>query len=156
MSTASAQFEDLLHQEHMLADALHQQLELERDALAANDLQALQELQQHSAQAVENLRTHAAARLQWMQDHDLPISSECLNHPLVATAANIHRLWYDLEIQYHRNQTLSAALADVVLAARHRTQQKLKILRGQHNDPHLYNNKGTTSGLNHGQGFIQA
>lgn len=156
MNPDTALFETLLQQEHILAEQLYQLMQQEQQALAAEDLQALQELQPLSADALEQLRLHASNRLQWMQDHDLPHSAACLQHPSMQTAANIHRLWHALDLQYQHNQTLATTLSEVILSARHRTQQKLKILRGQQNDPHLYNVRGQTSRLKQGQGYIQA
>lgn len=156
MSQNNDTLASLLKQELTLAVQLHQLMEQEQSALGANDLQALQELQPQSAQTVEQLRNQADLRLQWMKDQQLPLAAACLDHPSLQPAANIRRLWQTLEQQYLRNQKLSETLAEIVLTARFRTQQKLKILRGQQNDPHLYNGKGQANHVPKGQGYIQA
>ena len=155
MSQDNDTLASLLEQELTLAVQLHQLMEQEHTALGANDLQALQELQPQSARQVEQLRNLASDRLQWMKDRQLPLASSCLDHPSLQPAANLRRLWQMLEEQYLRNQKLSEILSEIVLTARFRTQQKLKILRGQQNDPHLYNDKGKASSLKQGQGYIQ-
>ena len=146
---------EYLEQEYQLADQLYRLMQQERDALATNDLRALQDLQQQSASAVERLKQQASLRLQWMQEKQLPLASACLDHPSLQAHTPLRTLWQRLEQQYQRNQTLSESLADIVLTARYRTQQKLKILRGQQNDPHLYNDKGEASRLRQGHGYIQ-
>lgn len=155
MTADAEHLADYLEQEYQLAEHLYRLMQQEQDALASHDLRALQELQQQSASAVNQLQTQATLRLQWMQEQHYPLAAACLDHPSLQPAANLRRLWTRLEKQYQLNQTLSAVLAEVVLSARHRTQQKLKILRGQQNDPHLYNDKGEASRLRQGQGYIQ-
>ncbi|UXD88278.1 flagellar protein FlgN [Thalassolituus hydrocarboniclasticus] len=155
MRTDTEQFAAFLQTELELATGIHTILEQERDALAASDLQSLQTLQQEKTLCLHQLQEHAANRLQWMKKSNLPQSAQCLQHPDIAAAANIPPLWQKLEEQYKQNQKLSIQLSDIVLHARHRTLQKLKILRGQQNDPHLYNDKGKASSLKQGQGYIQ-
>lgn len=155
MSTDIAQFSAFLQTELELTAEIHAVLERERDALAATDLHYLQQLQQKKTHCLQRLQEHAEQRLQWMKESGLPQSAQCLLHPDIATEANIHRLWFEVENQYQKNQHLSLQLSDIVLHARHRTLQKLKILRGQHNDPHLYDDKGKASSLKQGQGYIQ-
>ncbi|MCD8522554.1 MAG: flagellar protein FlgN [Saccharospirillaceae bacterium] len=155
MSTDIAQFSAFLQTELELTSGIHAILERERDALATTDLPGLQQLQQEKTLCLRQLQEHAEKRLQWMKDSGLPQSAQCLRHPDIAAAATISPLWHALESQYQKNQTLSVQLSDIVIQARHRTQQKLKILRGQHNDPHLYNDKGKASSLTQGQGYIQ-
>ena len=156
MSQDNDTLASLLEQELALAVQLHQLMEQEHTALGANDLQALQELQPRSARQVEQLSNLASDRLQWMKDQQLPLAASCLDHPSLQPAANLRRLWQALEAQYLSNRQLSETLAEIVLAARFRTQQKLKILRGQQNDPHLYNGKGEAKNVQKGQGYIQA
>ncbi|MCB2385238.1 flagellar export chaperone FlgN [Thalassolituus alkanivorans] len=155
MSTDIALFAAFLQTELELTTGIHAILEQERDALANNDLQGLQTLQQEKALCLRQLQDHAEQRLLWMKASGLPQSAQCLQHPDIAAAANIRLLWSNLENQYKQNQKLSVQLSDIVLHARHRTLQKLKILRGQQNDPHLYNDKGKASSLKQGQGYIQ-
>lgn len=148
-------FASLLRREYELAWQLHKLMEQEKDALADHNLQALNDLRHQSTVAIEQLRTQAGSRLQWMQHRQLPLSAACLDDPALQPATQLIPLWDQLESQYLHNRTLSETLAEVVLSARYRTQQKLKILRGQQNDPHLYNDKGEASRLRHGQGYIQ-
>ncbi len=155
MSTDIAQFSAFLQTELELVTGIHTILERERDALSASDIQSLQSLQEEKTLCLRQLQEQAAKRLHWMKSSGLPQSAQCLQHPDIAAAASIRPLWFGLEKQYKKNQTLSVQLSDIVLHARHRTLQKLKILRGQQNDPHLYNDKGKASSLKQGQGYIQ-
>ena len=156
MSADTEYFAAMLSQELELTQQIHGILQQEKEALRANDLPVLQQLQQSSGHSLNRLKEHAAGRLQWMASHGLPHSSACLDHPDLQQAANIRLLWQQLEAQYRTNQSLSQQLSDIVLGARQQTIQKLKILRGRENDPHLYDNKGNASNLNQGQGYIQA
>ena len=156
MSIQPGNLEALLDEELTLTRDIHGILEQEKSAIGGSDLATLHSLQQTSALRLSQLKEHANARLQWMQSHGLPLNANCLQHPDLAAAANLHRLWTQLEAQYRSNQTLSRQLSEIVLTARQRTLQKLRILRGQHNDPHLYDGKGKASSLKNGQGYIQA
>ncbi|MDK2779471.1 MAG: flagellar export chaperone FlgN [Pseudomonadota bacterium] len=156
MSIDTQHFASLLDQELTTARDIHGLMLQEKDALSANDLNTLQQLQQTKAARLQTLKDTAQTRLQWMQDQHLDSSAICLSHPDIRRAANIGHLWQELESQYHSNRTLSQQLSDIVLTARHRTLQKLKILRGRQNDPHLYDNKGNANNLSQGQGYIQA
>ncbi|WP_430459847.1 flagellar export chaperone FlgN [Thalassolituus sp. LLYu03] len=156
MSLDTGRLAQMLDEELLLTRDIHGILQQEKEALRSNDLDSLHSLQQSSTLRLSQLKDHAGQRLHWMQTNHLPCNADCLNHPDVAPAANIHRLWTQLEAQYRTNQTLSQQLSDIVLGARQRTLQKLRILRGQQNDPHLYDGKGKASSLNKGQGYIQA
>lgn len=156
MSTDTGNLEKMLAEELNLTREIHGILLQERQALTDSDLNALQDLRKTSTLRLSLLKEHARTRLQWMQAQDLPCNATCLQHPAIAAAANIHHLWQQLEAQYRDNQLLSQQLSEIVLSARQRTLQKLRILRGQQNDPHLYDVKGKASSLNKGYGYIQA
>ena len=155
MSIDTQHFATLLDQELDIARQIHDLMQQERGAIRANDIATLQHLQYTSSQHLQQLRDHACGRLQWMQQAGLDTPEQCLNHPDIRAAANIGRLWQDLDQQYARNRQLSQQLCDIVLSARHRTVQKLKILRGRDNDPHLYNDQGKENHLNNGRGYIE-
>jgi len=156
MSIDTESLASLMAEELTLAQTIFDLLTREKTALKDNDLPALQALRQQNASHLTELKRVAAQRLQWLRQHDLPHSAASLEHPTLAQAANVHRLWQALEAQYRSNQTLSQQLSEIVLTARQRTLQKLRILRGQQNDPHLYDGNGKASSLGKGQGYIQA
>lgn len=146
---------ELLQQEHKIAVALHNLLQHEEKTLVSDDLPLLEEQQGKHQGLVKQLQDHAEKRLQWMQDNNLPLSSECLLHPAIEQEATISRLWHTLSDQYLLNQDLSAKLAEVTLGLRHRTQQKLNILHGRKNEPNVYNKSGKTNSNVQGLGSIQ-
>lgn len=149
-------FAQYLSSELQLTSALHQLLEQELAALSDNQLESLSSLQQEKSQQLQQLQQQANKRLQWMTEQQLPHSSTCLERPDLAADANITSLWQQLADSYKANQHTSAILTELVLTARHRTQQQLNILHGKQNDPHLYNANGKTNGVSQGQGYIQA
>lgn len=149
-------FARLLSSELDTATELHSLLSFELDALNSGNSDALGDLNPAKHQLLMQLRQQASERLTWMSDQQLPHSSDCLKRNELATDTEIVRLWHDLGDCYDNNRNLSAQLAEVVLALRFRTQQKLKILHAQHNDPHLYNEKGKASGVSRGYRSIEA
>lgn len=156
MPQDTAHFARLLSSELDTASELHTLLQQELDALNSGNSAALGELNPAKQQLLMQLRQQASERLTWMSDQQLPHSSECLQRKDIATQPEIIRLWHMLSDAYEHNRDLSARLAEVVLALRFRTQQKLKILHAQHNDPHLYNEKGKASGVSRGYRSIEA
>lgn len=147
---------ELLTQELTCAQNMMALLEQEKTALANDDLQALQALQQQSLNELQSLQDQASKRLAWFEQHQFPHSPEFLTHPDVVNAPEIVALWQALEAQYLQNRTMSEKLSDLVLTARYRTQQKLKILRGHENTANLYDEKGQAGNTKPGAGYIKA
>lgn len=149
-------FAQYLSSELQLTSALHQLLEQELAALSNNQLEPLTALQTEKSQQLKHLQQQASERLKWMEDNELPLSSACLERPEIAANANLISLWHQLADSYKANQHTSAILTELVLTARHRTQQQLNILHGKQNDPQLYSAEGKAKGFSQGQGYIQA
>lgn len=149
-------FSQLLQSELQLTSDLQQVLELEMAALRANDLGPISELQPQKAELLQQIKQQAAIRLDWLTEHNLPHSVDCLQRPELADQAEIQTLWQQLHDSYSNNQQLSERLSELVLTARKRTIDRLNILRGRKNDPHLYNSSGKASGLNKGFGYTRA
>ncbi|ASP40626.1 hypothetical protein CHH28_19000 [Bacterioplanes sanyensis] len=156
MSLNIEPFARYLHTELELTTALHQLLVQELDVLKQQQLEELKALQPQKQQLLQDIQACAEQRLGWMTEHQLPHSPDCLEHPDIVNSGEIQPLWQQLASQYDANRHLSETLSDLVLKARYRTQQKLQILRGGNNDPHLYNEHGKTKGVNSGQGYVQA
>lgn len=156
MAVNIAYFTELLEQEQQLVQKVYQLLQQEEQALTDNHLAQLQALQEQQQRSVTQLQQHAEQRLQWMQSQELPLSSECLLHPVIAQEENISRLWHTLSEQYLQNQKLSAKLAETTLGLRYRTQQKLNILHGRNNESDLYNKSGKPHSKTTGLSSIQA
>lgn len=156
MPLDTAHFVRLLSSELDTATRLHDLLSQELDTLNTGDSAALQALNPAKQELLTLLRQQASERLSWMTASQLPHSAECLEAPDIATEPDIIDLWQHLAARYETNRDLSARLGDLVLAMRFRTQQKLKILHAQQNDPHLYNQQGQASGVSRGFRSIEA
>lgn len=155
MATNATHFKELLQQEHSIAAALYDLLLDEEKTIANNKLPQITDQKKQHQLLVTQLQEQAEKRLQWMQDNQLPLSSECLLDPAIQQEATIDRLWHTLSEQYLLNQKLSAKLAEVTLGLRHRTQQKLNILHGRNNEPSVYNKSGKTNPNMQGLNSIQ-
>jgi len=151
MPMDTARFLELLSSELDTANMLHSLLTQELSALDQGDAGALEALNPAKQQLLNQLRGQASERLNWMSHQQLPHSSECLTATGIAAEPDIIDRWHELAACYEQNRSLSSSLGELVLALRFRTQQKLKILHAQHNDPHLYNEQGKASG--HSRGF---
>ncbi len=131
-------------------------LKQELEAVSHHRTSELDTLNPAKEQQVALLKQLARARLQWMKDHQLPLSAECLKHEAIQNNSEIHPLWQQLAAQYEANRQISERLSEMVLALRFRAEQKLRILHARQNDPHLYNEYGKTSGANPGLNSIEA
>lgn len=150
------QFAQQLAAELSLTTALQTLLKEESQALVSQNIEQLQALQPTKQALLQNIQQTAASRLRWMEENHLPASPQCLEHPEVQSHADIATTWQALAASYEFNRDYSEHLSDLVLKARYRTQQQLKILHGRQNDSHLYNQEGKASGLNRGKGYVQA
>lgn len=149
-------FQTLLVQEQVLAEALNSLLNQEQNALSNDDLESLESLQKHKKTALADLQQQAQQRLQWLEQHQLPISAQCLLEFSQPQQEKLQPLWSQLEEIYQQNQQLSARLSDMVLILRHRTQNKINILHGKTKDTTLYNQQGLPHGAGLGKQSIQA
>lgn len=156
MTLDTSELMTLLKQEFASLQQLNQHLKQEKVALEHNDLAQLEALQAQKSTALMLLQQHAEARLQWLTKHELPLSSECLNHFHDEEAAPLMALWQNLADKYDHNQRLSATLSEIVLILRHTTQKQIKILHGQFNDAPVYNQLGKKNGQGLGKQSIQA
>jgi flagellar biosynthesis/type III secretory pathway chaperone len=142
MSLDTETFTRLLSSELDTSRELHNLLQQEVVALNDNQPSELERLNPLKQTAVVNLRAAAGRRLQWMTDNNLLHSPKSIEHPDLQQTPIALELWQALAAQYETTRQLSASLNEMVLTMRFRTQQKLKILHAQHNDPHLYNENG--------------
>ena len=156
MATDTLLLTQHLQSELELTTALQSLLRQELTAIRDNQLDTLSRLQQHKQQLLQQLQPQANLRLEWLAEHNLPQDNSCLQRPELTAADDIHQLWHQLENSYTDNQQLSLTLSDLVLTMRKRTIDRLNILRGGQNDPHLYNSNGRASGLNKGLGYTRA
>jgi len=156
MSLDTALLARLMSSELDTSRQLYSLLQQEMDAVTHYRTAELDTLNPAKEQQVTLLKQHAGERLQWMKDHELPLSPACLKHEEIRNAPDIHPLWQQLAAQYDANRQLSERLSEMVLALRYRAEQKLRILHAQHNDPHLYNANGKTAGTHPGFKSIEA
>ncbi|MEQ3693841.1 MAG: flagellar export chaperone FlgN [Alcanivorax sp.] len=156
MSLDTENFTRLLSSELDTSRELHNLLQQEVVALNDNQPSELERLNPLKQTAVANLRAAAGRRLQWMTDNNLLHSPKSIEHPDLQQTPIALELWQALAAQYETTRQLSASLNEMVLAMRFRTQQKLKILHAQHNDPHLYNENGRAANALRGKQSIEA
>ena len=156
MTLNTSKFLDLLQLEYSVALELTDYLQQEQQALTDNHIELLETLQTHKQATLSALQQQALQRIDWMEQHQLPLSSECLHSFSSKDAATISPLWKNLANSYQQNQQLSARLSEMVLILRHRTQQKINILHGKKNDSGLYNQSGQASTIGLGKQSIQA
>lgn len=156
MSLDTDLFARLLSSELDSSRHLHELLTQEVVALTKNQPAELEQLNPLKQTALADLRMAAGKRLQWMTDNNLLHSPKSIEHPELQNTPLILELWQSLAGQYETTRQLSATLNEMVLAMRFRTQQKLKILHAQHNDPHLYNENGRATNAHRGKQSIEA
>lgn len=156
MTLNTSKFLDLLQLEYSVALELTDYLQQEQQALTDNHIELLETLQTHKQVTLSTLQQQALQRIDWMEQHQLPLSSECLHSFSSKDAATISPLWKNLANSYQQNQQLSARLSEMVLILRHRTQQKINILHGKKNDSGLYNQSGQANTIGLGKQSIQA
>jgi len=156
MSLDTDEFARLLSSELDASRQLNELLQQELSVVTSHQPMALDTLNPAKEKQVAILRASAGLRLDWMEANQLPVSSECLDHPDIATCKVIATTWQQLAACYESNREISARLSELVLALRFRAEQKLKILHARHNDPHLYNDKGKAAGNSTGFKSIEA
>lgn len=161
MTDLNREFYEQLTSELEIARSLHQLLLTERQLLDPPDLKPLQTIQTEKKQQLEALRKTAEQRCKWLSLHDIPLDKHCINHPLLAGQTpedneRLLELWQELAAQFEENRRLTDVLGNIVLRARNRTQNLLKILHGQKNVPNLYNKSGHARAAQTGTGFAKA
>lgn len=153
MALQTAFLTELLTSEQQLAEQLHGQLQQQLAAIKHNRLSEFESLRQQSAALLIELQTQAQQRIAWLEQHNLPTNADSLTHPALQPLAP---LWQSTQQHYQKNQALANILNEVVLHARLRIQQRLKILLGKQNEPYLYDQKGGANHLQSSYGYTQA
>ncbi len=152
---ATQELSYLLKQELQLAHQLQEIMQEEFQAVETQQLEKLEKLTTHKASVLNQLQQSAEVRLQWMQQHGLPITSHCLTTAPLSECQQSKAWWQLLATTYEDNRQLSSRLADIVLTLKRRTQRKLDLLSGKPSDQVLYNQTGTTQGQQTGRGGIK-
>ena len=155
LQPATQELSYLLKQELQLAHQLQDIMQEEFQAVESQQLEKLEKLTTHKASVLNQLQQSAEARLQWMQQHGLPITSHCLTTVPLSECQQSKAWWQLLATTYEENRQLSSRLADIVLTLKRRTQRKLDLLSGKPSDQVLYNQTGTTQGQQTGRGGIK-
>lgn len=149
-------FEKLLLSELATGRLLQHCLQAEQTHLHTPDTQALQQDTARKAAILKKLSDMANNRLNWMSQQGLPLSDELTQHALLQDQPKLQRLWQELAAQYQTNRLTAENLSEQVLALRHRTQQQLKLLRGQNTETLTYTNTGNTRSSGDANGYISA
>ena len=155
INAATEELSQLLKIELKLAYQLQFLMQKEYQAIEQQQLKYLEELTTDKANILTQLQQDAHNRLQWMQDHGLPITSHCLSTPPLRDCPQCQALWHALADIYQDNRQQSNRLADIVLTLKRRTQRKLDLLSGKPSDAMLYNPSGTTHSQPTGRGGIK-
>jgi hypothetical protein len=150
------QLASLLLTELALGRLLQQQLDQEHEHLRQQNLSALEHGCQRKAALLQHLNTQANQRLDWMKAQQLPLAEHFLQHPAIREADNICQLWQQLAAQYRHNREHSEQLGELVLTARRRVQQRLRLLRGSSQSELVYTHKGKTNNSITPRGYLQA
>ncbi|MCY0965914.1 flagellar export chaperone FlgN [Parathalassolituus penaei] len=150
------QLANLLLNELALGRLLQQQLDQEREHLRQQDLVALEQDCRRKSALLQKMNGLANERLTWMSEHQLPLAEHFLQHPSIREADNICQLWQQLATQYRHNRACSEQMNELVLTARRRVQQRLRLLRGTPQSTLIYNSKGSTNSQSSSRGYLQA
>ncbi len=150
-----------LSQELAVASTLHRLLCEERELLDPPNIEALGQLQEEKTLQLDKLKALTEQRCRWLKHQQIPLDKDCFRHPLLqskdsAENQQLALLWQQLADQYTENRRLTDILSLIVLTARQRTQNLMKILRGQKNTPNLYNKSGQSQGTSAGLGYAKA
>lgn len=146
----------LLLTELALGRLLQEQLDREREHLRQQDLAALEQDCQRKSALLQHINRLANERLDWMSQRQLPLAEHFLHHPVICQADNICQLWQQLAAQYRFNRERSEQMNELVLTARRRVQQRLRLLRGAPQSTLVYTAKGTTNSQSSSRGYLQA
>jgi len=147
----------LLMEELSHARLLHHRLSCERELLKTPDPAGLQEMARRKSASLQHLSQLANKRLQWMQQHKLPLADEFLQHPSIMHSSTLVELWQQLATWYEKNRQLSQILSEIVLTNRLRVQKRLQILQGKKDQTTLlYNKQGHSQQGGGKNGYISA
>lgn len=152
----SSDFLNLLEQELLATQHITQLLQQEHEQITEQELDNFEALQAQKKIALTALRQQAQLRIQWLEQHNLPLSASALAHFNDQNTQYLHDLWQQLENSYQQNQQLSAKLGELVLILRHRAEQRIKILYGRTDESALYDQYGQAGNNGRGRQSIQA
>ena len=153
-------YQQLTH-ELEIAQTLHRLLTQERELLDPPQLHGLKDIQALKKQSLNELQQHSAQRCAWLKAQDISLDKHCIYHPKLQSEDSeqniaMEQLWQRLADQFVENRKLTDMLSNIVLQARQRTQNLLKILRGQKNAPNLYNKSGQAFNTANTNGYAKA
>lgn len=161
MTILHTEFKQRLMLELESAQALHQLLTQERELLDPPQLHALKAIQQKKQQQLQRLKKLTEERCSWLDQQQIPLDQHCIEHSLLRhqdeqQQAELVALWQQLADQFIENRKQTDVLSGIVLQARARTQNLLKILRGQKNAPNLYTKNGQAMNTDNSSGYAKA
>lgn len=161
MTSLYQEFKQQLMLELETAQTLHQLLTQERELLDPPELHALSALQKQKQKHLNHLKQLTDQRCAWLEKHQIPLNRECIHHNAirhedVQQQAELEALWQQLADLFVENRNLTDVLSNIVLTTRQRTQNLLKILRGQKNAPNLYTKRGQSLNTENSSGYAKA
>lgn len=140
------QLSSMLTAEQNAVNKLSEVLSAERHALSQRDLNQLRETAQAKKLALESLHHTVQQRLHFLSSQSLDASEQGFQS-IVASLPHQARIalnsqWQNLKTSFTALQENNQQNGQVIHQSRARTQAMLKILRGQINQPNLYNQTG--------------
>ena len=161
MTSLHQEFKQQLMLELETAQTLHQLLTKERELLDPPELHALKAIQKEKQQHLTKLKQLTDQRCEWLQQHQIPLDKHCIQHASLRhddeqQQTELEALWQQLADLFIENRKLTDILSGIVLRARQRTQNLLKILRGQKNAPNLYTKSGQSMSTENSNGYAKA
>ena len=161
MASLYQEFKQQLMLELETAQTLHQLLTQERELLDPPELHALKAIQKQKQHHLSKLKQLTDQRCEWLNQHQIPLDQHCIQHPSLRhddeqQQAKLEDLWQQLADLFIENRKLTDVLTGIVLRARQRTQNLLKILRGQKNAPNLYTKNGQSLNTENTSGYAKA
>lgn len=161
MTILHQEFKQRLMLELETAQTLHQLLTQERELLDPPQLHALKAIQKNKQQQLQRLKSLTDERCAWLDKLQIPLDQHCIQHPSLRhedeqQQAQLAALWQQLADLFLENRKQTDILSGIVLKARARTQNLLKILRGQKNAPNLYTKHGQAMTTDNTSGYAKA
>lgn len=135
----------LMSSELDINNQIYLKLEQELQVLQQNSTHKLQALSNDKQQLLGQLKDVAKQRIEQMKRIELPDKPCPDDWQSFAAANKATQLWQSLGEQYAKNQKISEHLIVLTNKLRHRTKQKLEILRGSQAQTQLYTSQGQAS-----------
>lgn len=142
------QLSSMLSAEQTAVDALSEILAAESHALSQRNLDELRQTAQAKKEALQTLNDTVQQRLHFLASQSIDASEHGFQDLLQGlphqARVSLNSQWQTLKSSFNHLQQDNLQNGHIIHQSRARTQTMLKILRGQINQPNLYNQTGAT------------